>query len=127
MDQAEKRIIEIIEKNRSRIIAFGDDIYRHAELGYKEIRTAEKFRAFIEPLTQNYTDGLAITGAKAYINRDKRDVFSLALIGELDALRIPNHAFANPETAWDRVPIEVQPEGPVKASGRARSGISSYH
>lgn len=98
MDQTEKRIIEIIEKNRSRIIAFGDDIYRHAELGYKEIRTAEKFRAFIEPLTQNYTDGLAITGAKAYINRDKRDVFSLALIGELDALRIPNHAFANPET-----------------------------
>ena len=43
-------------------------------------------------------EGLAITGAKGYLNREKKDNFSLALIGELDALRIPQHAHANPET-----------------------------
>ena len=98
MDRTEEKIIRIIEENRDRIIAFGDDIYRHAELGYKEVRTARKFREFIGPLTGNYTEGLAVTGAKAYINQEKKDVFSLALLGELDALRIPGHPFADPET-----------------------------
>ena len=42
--------------------------------------------------------GLAITGTKAYLNEEKKDTASLALLGELDALRIPEHAHANPET-----------------------------
>ena len=41
---------------------------------------------------------LAITGAKAYLNKEKAGNASLALIGELDALRIPQHAHANQET-----------------------------
>lgn len=44
------------------------------------------------------TKDLAITGAKAYLNREKAENVSLALLGELDALRIPQHAHANPET-----------------------------
>ena len=35
---------------------------------------------------------------KAYLNEEKKDTASLALLGELDALRIPEHAHANPET-----------------------------
>ena len=35
---------------------------------------------------------------EAYLNEDKKENASLALLGELDALRIPEHAFANPET-----------------------------
>ena len=41
---------------------------------------------------------LAVTGVKAYLNEEKKDNVSLALIGELDALRIPEHKYANPET-----------------------------
>jgi len=41
---------------------------------------------------------LAITGAKAYLNKEKAGNASLALIGELDALGIPQHAHANQET-----------------------------
>ena len=41
---------------------------------------------------------LAVTGVKAYLNEKKKDNVSLALIGELDALRIPEHKYANPET-----------------------------
>ncbi|HBB59265.1 MAG TPA: amidohydrolase [Lachnospiraceae bacterium] len=98
MDNTEKRITELIDQHRQEIIDFGNDIYDHAELGYKEFRTSERFAGFIKSLGLKVQEGLAITGAKGYLNRDKKDNFSLALIGELDALRIPQHAHANPET-----------------------------
>lgn len=98
MDAVEYKIIEIIDEHRDEIIEFARDIYSHAELGYKEFNTSKKFVEFTKKLGLEVQEGLAITGAKAYLNQDKKDEVSLALIGELDALRIPNHKFANPET-----------------------------
>lgn len=98
MDQTEKKIVELIEKNREFILSFANDIYDHAELGYKEFRTSGKFKEVMNTLFSEVHDQLAITGVKAYLNQEKRDNFSLALLGELDALRIPDHAHANPET-----------------------------
>lgn len=98
MDAVEKKIIDIIDEHHDEIIDFARDIYSHAELGYKEFRTSEKFVEFSKKLGLEVQEGLAVTGAKAYLNQDKKDNVSLALIGELDALRIPNHKYANPET-----------------------------
>lgn len=98
MDKIEKKIIKIIDDNRETIIQFGDDIYRHAELGYKELRTSKKFKSFLKQYLSDVQDGFAITGVKGYLNKEKKDNFSLALLGELDALRIPDHKFVNPET-----------------------------
>ncbi|MCR5291111.1 MAG: amidohydrolase [Treponema sp.] len=98
MDEIERLIIQRIDEHRQEIINFADDIYKHAELGYKEFRTTGKFKEFLQDKVEFYQEGLAITGAKAYINRSKKANFSLSLIGELDALRIPAHVYANPET-----------------------------
>lgn len=98
LDATEKRIIDIIEKNRKEILEFARDIYAHGELGYKEFRTAEKFNSFMKGLQLTVQEGLAITGAKAYLNQEKKENISVALIGELDALRIPEHKYANKET-----------------------------
>ncbi len=98
LDDTEKKIIELIEKNRKEIIEFARDIYTHGELGYKEFRTAEKFNCFMKGLQLPVLEDLAITGAKAYLNQEKKESISLAIIGELDALRIPEHKYANKET-----------------------------
>ncbi len=98
LDKTEQKIVDIIDSHRDEIIAFAKDIYTHAELGYKEFRTAEKFASFMKNLGLNTKEGLAVTGVKAYLNEEKKDNVSLALIGELDALRIPDHKYANPET-----------------------------
>ncbi len=98
MDATEKRIVEIIESRRDEILAFANDIYDHAELGYKEFRTAEKFREKLAPVTDRLEEELAITGIKAHINEDKKSNFSLALLGELDALRIPGHPHYNADS-----------------------------
>ena len=97
MDKTEQRIIEIIDAHREEIIAFGRDIFSHGELGYKETRTADKFKTELEKLHIRTQDQLAITGVKGYLKEGKYDT-SIALIGELDALRIPNHMCAWEET-----------------------------
>ena len=91
-------IINIIDAHRDQIIDFAKDIYTHAELGYKEFRTAEKFANFMKDLGLPTKEHLAVTGVKAYLNEEEKTNVSLALIGELDALRIPEHKYANPET-----------------------------
>ena len=98
LDETEQKIIDIIDAHRDQIIDFAKDIYTHAELGYKEFRTAEKFANFMKDLGLPIKEHLAVTGVKAYLNEEKKDNVSLALIGELDALRIPEHKYANPET-----------------------------
>lgn len=98
MDAVEKKIIGIIDAHREEIIEFARDIYTHAELGYKEFRTAKKFADFTRKLGLTVQEGLALTGVKSYLNEKKKNNISLALIGELDALRIPNHKYVNPET-----------------------------
>ena len=98
MDAIETKIIQLIEKNWNYILEFGRDIYNHGELGYKEFRTSEKFIHFMEALHLPVEKELAITGSKAYLNKEKAGNISLALLGELDALRIPRHAHVNKET-----------------------------
>ena len=98
MDATESRIIEQIDRHRDEIIAFARDIYTHAELGYKEFRTSQKAKEFLEKLGLKVEDGFAITGVKGYLKPEKKENTSLALIGELDALRIPEHKYVNPET-----------------------------
>lgn len=98
MDRTEQKIVEVIDQNREELLAFARDIYTHAELGYKEFRTSEKFIDMMKKLGLPVTEHLAVTGAKAYLNPQKGDVISLALLGELDALRIPDHKYVNPET-----------------------------
>ncbi len=98
MERIQQRIIELIDANKKEIINFARDIYDHGELGYKEFKTSAKFAAFLNKQKLKVQEGLAITGVKGYLNEKKKDNVSLALIGELDALRIPNHAHADPDT-----------------------------
>ena len=77
LDETEKRIVDLIEANRDEIIAFARDMYTHAELGYKEFKTAEKFTRLMKKLNLPVKEHLAVTGVKAYLNEEKKDNVSL--------------------------------------------------
>lgn len=98
MDHIEQKILRIIEENADKIIAFGDDIWRHAEIGFMEYRTAEKFNEQMQALGFDMQTDIAITGTKAYLREKKPDEVQIALIGELDALPISKHPEAWSET-----------------------------
>lgn len=97
MDRIERKIIEIIEKNADKIIAFGDDIWRHAEIGYFENRTSMKFQEQMKTLGLETQSGIALTGVKSYLKDRKEGELCISLMGEMDALPIPAHPEANPE------------------------------
>lgn len=98
MNETEQKIIDRIDANRELILTFARDIYNHAELGYKEVRTAQKFAQVMRDLQLTLQEGLAITGVKAYLKKEGENPVTLALLGELDAIRLPQHPHANSKT-----------------------------
>lgn len=98
MDKMEQKILQIIDDHAEEIKAFGRDIFAHAELGYKEFRTAEKFTEEMKKLGLAPQTGVAVTGVIAELpdTRDKK--VRVSVMGELDALPIPNASHSNPET-----------------------------
>ena len=99
MDRIEQKICDIIDKNQEEIKAFGRDIWCHAEMGYKEFRTAEKFAEYAKRYGLETEEGLAVTGVKSYL-KGKESGGHHKRCGrvEMDALPIANHPDANPET-----------------------------
>ena len=96
-EDLKKRAIEIIEKRSQAITEIGEAILRNPELGYKEVKTSalveEKFRSLGLPCKK----GLALTGVVAHVP-GKSKKLHVALMGELDSIRIPVHPFADPLT-----------------------------
>ncbi len=65
MDPIEARIIQIIDAHKEELDAIAMDIYRHAEQGYHEYRTAGIVADYLKKLGLDTQEGLAITGVRA--------------------------------------------------------------
>ncbi len=92
-----RRVCEAIDARREDIVSVGESIMDAPELGFKEHRTASRVQQQFDDLGLPHEDGLAITGVKAVL-RGSRPGPTLALMGELDALQVPDHPRADPET-----------------------------
>jgi amidohydrolase len=92
-----QEICEAIDRRADRIIALGEAIRRHPELGFKEFRTARLVEETFRELGLSPKTGLAITGVRAEA-RGATDGPTFALLGELDALVVTGHPGADPET-----------------------------
>jgi len=92
-----ERVCRAIDAHRDEILALGEDIRVHPELGFKEQRTAalvaERFAALgLAPQT-----GLALTGVKALL-RGRGAGPTVAYLGELDSVLVADHPDADPRT-----------------------------
>lgn len=96
-EELKKAACDAIDKNRDRIIAFGDSIFAEPELGYKEFKTSKKFRDLLDELGYEHQDEVAITGVIAN-RKGKESKMKVAIMGELDAVLVPGHPFADPVT-----------------------------
>ncbi|MBQ4528404.1 MAG: amidohydrolase [Clostridia bacterium] len=83
-----------IDKNRDKIIAVGESIFRDPELGYKEFKTAEKVKNVFEELGLEYKDKIARTGIVASM-KGREHKLTVSVMGELDAVVAPQHPFAD--------------------------------
>ena len=92
MDQKTARLAikNVIDAHAAELIAIGDHIWQNPEPGYREVKTSaflvEKFRE----LGFTVKTGLAMTGFRADLDTGRPGP-TLAVLGELDSLILPNH------------------------------------
>ena len=88
-----------IDDHREDIIELAKAVEAEPELGYKEHATTEKVTAAFERMDLEVERDLAITGARASTDLETNaDEFTIAVLGELDALVNWEHPMADPET-----------------------------
>ena len=96
IDETGQYILDLIDGNRDKIIAFAEDIAAHPEPGYEEIRTSQKTAELLKNLGYEVTEHLARTGVKGQKCIKEGPV--LTVIGELDAIGCHTHPKADPHT-----------------------------
>ena len=96
--ELKQRVHEAIERHAQAIIAVGEEIRRHPELGFKELRTGALVEAEFRRLGLVPQTGLALTGVRADVAGGAGPGPTFALLGELDALVVAGHPEADPST-----------------------------
>jgi amidohydrolase len=96
-EQLKQRCAAIIDENKDAIIAIGEDIFAHPELGFKEKRTSQLVKDTLDRLRIPHQDGIALTGVKGVLQGKSSDI-RVMVMGELDAVISPLHPQADPDT-----------------------------
>lgn len=96
MQELKQAVCAAIDAKQEEIIAIGEDILRHPELGYREVRTSALVKEQFERLGLTGLSFPALTGVKGWLRG--RGGVTVAVMGELDAVLSPLHPFADPLT-----------------------------
>jgi amidohydrolase len=97
MDDRKARVCAAIDARRTELVRFAEAVAAHPELGFFEFATARRFSKALADLGLAPTTGLARTGVKAILAGGAPGP-TVAVLGELDALPVPEHPLADPET-----------------------------
>ena len=90
-------VCRAIDRHSDEIVAVARTILENPEPGFREIKTSRLVAQKFAELGIAYRDGLAITGVKGMVNAGNTGP-TVAILGELDSLIVPDHPKADPET-----------------------------
>src|SRR2546428_10920010 len=97
-DELKRRVWEAVDRRREEIIGLGEQIRRHPELGFKEVKTARLVEETFKKLGLAPRSGLALTGVRADVEGRTGAGPTFAVLGELDALVVAGHPEGDPQT-----------------------------
>jgi amidohydrolase len=97
IDELKAQTQAAIDVRSEWLIDIAKTILHHPEPGFMEVKTARYVSEKFHELGIAHETGIALTGLKGYI-RGGRPGPTVAVLGELDALRVPGHSHANPDT-----------------------------
>jgi amidohydrolase len=97
IEQLKATTLDAIDARRSWLIDTAKTILEHPEAGFQEVKTARYVSERLNELGIAHDTGIAMTGMKGYI-RGGQPGPTVAVIGELDSLRVPGHPHADPQT-----------------------------
>ncbi len=96
-EELKQKVCQQIDKHREEICEIGRNIYRHPELGYKEVYASEQVKQVFKKCMLEMEENVALTGVKAKLKKHHHGI-NVAVIGELDAVVCPEHPDADPLT-----------------------------
>ncbi len=91
------RAVVAVDACRDDIVATAHSIWAHPEIGFREFQTAALVATRTRALGLEPREGLAITGVRADLDLGTRGP-TVAILGELDGLPVPDHPAADPAT-----------------------------
>jgi amidohydrolase len=97
VEELKANILAAIDARQTWLIDTAKTILNHPEAGFQEVKTARLVSEKLNELGIAHESGIALTGMKGYI-RGGRPGPTVAVIGELDSLRVPGHPHADPDT-----------------------------
>src|SRR3989338_2195096 len=97
-DELKLLVWESIDRRGEEIIGLGEQIRRHPELGFKEVKTARLVEETYAKLGLTPRAGLALTGVRADVAGRAGAGPTFAVLGELDALVVAGHPEGDPQT-----------------------------
>ena len=94
-EELKKKVCDAIANRKADIKSIAEAIWSEPELGYKEHKTAKKVEDAFEKLGVPFKNKLALTGVKGRLKGGKGSKYSVAVIGELDAIICADHPAAD--------------------------------
>lgn len=88
---------KVIDEHHDQIVELGDSIFAEPETGWKEFKTSAKIKKVFQSLDFPTADKQCITGVIAQV-KGKEKKLKVAVMGELDALLVPDSPNADPVT-----------------------------
>lgn len=95
--ELKKWICSWIDERKEQWIASGEELLRMPEISYREKRTSEYVRRALDKCGLPIGKPFAITGVCADLETGRPGP-RVGILGELDAIIVPAHPFADPET-----------------------------
>jgi amidohydrolase len=93
-DELKAKVCQEIDKRVEDIIGVAKEILQNPEPGFREQKTSKIVTRKFGELGLSYKDGIALTGVKTVVIGGSSGP-TVAVLGELDSLIIPDHPFAD--------------------------------
>src|SRR5579872_5040095 len=87
MQELKDRLDAALDRHAQALIHFGNDIFTHPEIGFREGRTASRIAEALARLGLDIEEGLALTGVRARLRGAKAGP-TICVMGELDGLPV---------------------------------------
>jgi len=97
VEELKAKVQAAIDKRRDWLINISKTILDNPEPGFHEVKTSRLVSQKLDELGIAHQTGVALTGIKGHL-RGRRPGPTVAIIGELDSLRVLEHPHADPET-----------------------------
>ena len=97
-DELKARVQAAIDQRKEWIINISKTVLENPEAGFQEIKTSKMVSEKFNELGIPHETGIAMTGLKGKLNGSSSSP-TVALIGELDSVRVLDHPYTDPETA----------------------------